>query len=74
MNALSASAAGIASAVARFDASAQRTARWGTPAGADVDLAQEAVAMIDAKIALKANVEVMKTTDEMLGALLDITA
>ena len=67
---------GLAStrSVATLNESAQRTARWSTPAGDDVDLAQEAVAMINAKTALKANVEVMKTTDEMLGVLLDITA
>lgn len=74
MQAIAASAAGIANAINRFDASAQRTARWGSPAGGDVDLAQEAVEMIGAKAALKANVQVMRTADEMTGVLLDILA
>ena len=42
--------------------------------GADVDLAQEAVEMVNAKAAMKANVQVMKTADELTGVLLDILA
>lgn len=74
MQAFAIAATGISAAVARFDASAQRTVRWGTPAGAQVDLAQEAVEQIGAKAAFSASIKVMKTADEMTGTLLDILA
>lgn len=62
-------AAGIASASARFEASARRTA-----ADPLADLAGETVERIGAEIAFKANVSVLKTADEMAGTLLDILA
>jgi hypothetical protein len=62
-------AAGIADASARFAASAERTAR--DPLA---DLAGETVERVGAEIALKANVSVMKTADQMYGSLLDILA
>ena len=69
MQAIAIAASGIASAIARFDASAQTTAR--DPLA---NLAEETVERIQAETALKANVSVMKTAEEMTGALLDILA
>jgi len=69
MQAFAIAASGIADATARFAASAERTAR----APLD-DLAGESVERIEAEIALKANVAVLKTADEMYGGLLDILA
>lgn len=69
MQAIAIAASGIASAIARFDASAQATAR--DPLA---NLAEETVERIQAETALKANVSVMKTAEEMTGALLDIMA
>jgi len=69
MQAIAIAASGIASATARFDASAQRTAR--DPLA---NLAEETVERIQAETALKANVSVIKTADDMTGALLNILA
>lgn len=63
---------GLQAATSRFDASAQRTARW-TPQS-DVDLATETVEQIGAKHAFSANLSVIKTADEMTGTLLDMIA
>lgn len=67
MQAIAIAAAGIADATARFDASARRTAS--DPLG---DLAGETVERLTAEVALKANVAVLKSADEMYGSLLDI--
>ena len=69
MQAHAIAAAGIAAASARFEASARRTA-----ADPLVDLAGEAVERIGAEIAVKANISVLKTADEMTGTLLDMLA
>ena len=69
MQATAIAAAGIAGATARFEASARRTA-----ADPLADLAGETVERIGAELALKANVAVLRTVDEMTGALLDILA
>jgi flagellar hook protein FlgE len=69
MQAFAIAAAGVAHATERFAASAARTAR--DPLA---DLAGEAVERIGAETALKANVAVLKTADEMAGTLLDILA
>ena len=62
-------ASGIASATARFEQSAARTAT------APLDnLAEETVERALAKTALSANVAVLKTADDMVGSLLDILA
>jgi flagellar hook protein FlgE len=62
-------AGGMASASARFEQSAARTA------AAPLDnLETEMVERIQAKTALSANVAVLKTADQMTGALLDILA
>jgi flagellar basal body rod protein FlgC len=69
MQAHAIAAAGIADATARFDASARRTA-----ADPLADLAGETVERMTAEIALKANVAVLRTADDMAGTLLDILA
>jgi flagellar hook protein FlgE len=40
----------------------------------NVDLAKEAVEQIEAKVAFKANAEVIRTADKMTGVLLDMLA
>ena len=69
MQAFAIAASGIADAGARFAASAGRTAR--DPLA---DLAGETVERLEAEVAFKANVSVMKTADAMYGSLLDILA
>jgi hypothetical protein len=69
MQAFTIATAGIADAAARFEASAVRTARDPLE-----NLAGESVERLTAGVALKANVSVLKTADEMYGSLLDILA
>jgi flagellar basal body rod protein FlgC len=69
MQASAIAAAGISTALARFDASASRTA-----ANPLDDLAGETVQRLEAKIAVAANVAVLRTADDMTGTLLDIFA
>lgn len=69
MQAHAIAAAGIADAAARFDASARRTA-----ADPLADLAGETVERMTAEIAVKANVAVLRTADDMTATLLDILA
>jgi len=69
MQAFAIAASGIAAASARFEASAFRTAR--DPLA---DLAGETVERMTAEAALKANVAVLTTADDMYGNLLDILA
>ena len=69
MQAFAIAAAGIAGATALFEASAVRTAR--DPLD---NLARETVERLTAEVALKANVAVLKTADQMYGSLLDILA
>lgn len=60
---------GIAAATARFEQSARRTAQ------APLDnLETEMVERIEAKAEFSANIAVLKTADDMTGALLDILA
>ncbi len=67
MIAASIAAGGVASAMARFEQSAARTAR------APLDnLAAEMVERIEARTAVSANVAVLRTADDMTGALLDM--
>ena len=63
---------GMVAAAQRFSQSAAQVARAG--GGEPVDLAQAVVEMANAQNALKANVEVMRTADEMLGVILNISA
>lgn len=69
MKAHAIAAAGIASATARFEASARRTA-----ADPLANLPEETLERIGAEIALKANASVLKTADDMAGTLLDMLA
>jgi flagellar basal body rod protein FlgC len=69
MQAFAIAASGIAAATDRFAASAARTAR--DPLA---DLPGEIVERVTSEAAFKANVAVMKTADDMYGALLDILA
>ncbi len=69
MQAFAIAASGIAGATERFAASAARTA-----ADPFADLAGETVERMTAETALKANVAVLKTADDMYGSLLDILA
>lgn len=69
MQAHAIAAAGIASASARFEASARRTA-----ADPLADLAGETVERLGAELALEANAAVLRSADEMTGTLLDMLA
>ena len=69
MIASSIAAGGMASAVARFEQSAVRTA------AAPLDnLEAEMVERIESKAAFSANIAVLRTADDMAGTLLDILA
>ncbi|GAA0644167.1 flagellar hook protein FlgE [Brevundimonas lenta] len=69
MQAFAIAAAGVSAATDRFAASAARTAR--DPLA---DLAGETVERMSAETAVKANVAVLKSADEMYGSMLDILA
>lgn len=69
MQALPIAAAGLLDAAGRFDSSARRTA------AAPLDnLVQESVNRLQAQTDFKANAAVVRTADEMTGALLDMFA
>jgi flagellar basal body rod protein FlgC len=72
MTAIATAASGLQAAVSRLNASADRTARMGL--SQDVDPVYESVERIEAGAAFKANVAVIRTADQMTGALLDILA
>ncbi len=75
MQVLNTAAAGMFAAADRLNASAQRTVAWGveqTQAEQKIDLAHEAVEQVSAKTDFKANAAVIRTADEMTGALLDM--
>ena len=67
-------AAGMMSAIQRLDGAAVRISQAGRPEGSDTDLAAEMVSLVEAKNDFKANVAVMRTADEMTGALLNMIA
>jgi hypothetical protein len=69
MMASSIAAGGIAAATVRFEQSAIRTANAPLE-----NLEGEMIERIEAKAALSANVAVLRTADDMAGALLDILA
>ena len=64
---------GMQRAADRFEASANRVARFGTGLE-DVDLATEMVDVMMAKNDFKANATIVRVADEMTGSLLDILA
>ena len=76
MQALAIAAAGMTAAANRLSASAERTAAWDAQAPAngkpEVDLVKEAVDQVSARTAFKANAAVIRTADQMTGALLDL--
>lgn len=75
MQVLDTAAAGMFSAADRLNASARRTAAWGaeqSQAEQKIDLAHEAVEQVSAKTDFSANAAVIRTADEMTGALLDM--
>jgi flagellar hook protein FlgE len=80
MQAISTAAAGMMAAADRLSASAQRVAASDAQveadsvkaSGADVDYVKERTEQIGAKSEFKANAAVIRTADEMTGALLDL--
>lgn len=73
MNPIATAQYGLFAAGQRLAASADRVARMGDP-NADVDLATEVVAQLSAKHEFKANLAVIRTSNEMTDALLNIIA
>jgi flagellar hook protein FlgE len=72
---LNTAAAGMFAAADRLNASARRTVAWGveqSQAEQKIDLAHEAVEQISAKTEFSANAAVIRTADEMTGALLNL--
>jgi hypothetical protein len=61
---------GVQRPLSRFDKSAQNTVRDASGDGGD--LAGDAVDQISSKLAVEANLKVMKTADDMMGRLLDL--
>ncbi|CAN7245179.1 flagellar hook protein FlgE [Phenylobacterium sp. LjRoot219] len=72
MDPLSTAHYGMMSAQGRVAKSAERVAGW--PADADVDLAAETVALIQARTEFAANARVAAFADETWRALLDVQA
>ena len=69
----SASIQGIQNAVSLLNATAVKVANQTTSQGADeVSLSEDAVALLQAKSAVAANVNVLRASDEMQKALLNI--
>lgn len=73
MDPIATAAYGMFAASKKFEASAFRVAQMGDPAS-QVDLVTETVQQISAKNEFSANIQVIKTADDMLGDLLDIIA
>ena len=69
MDSLGIASAGIQTALARFEASAQRTA-----AAPLANLAEETVERLQAQRAVEANVSVVRAAEDMTGMLLDMMA
>ncbi len=73
MQVMAIASAGLQTSMQRFEQSAQRTAAAASPF-ADVDMAEEAVEQISARAAFSANVQVIRTANQMMGQLLDLLA
>jgi len=71
MRVMAIASAGLQTSMQRFEQSAQRTAMVASPY-ADVDMAQEAVEQISARTSFSANVQVIRTANQMMGELLDL--
>lgn len=66
-------ATGMQRAADRFEAGANRVARFGTGLG-DVDLATEMVNVMMAETDFKASAKIVRIASDMTGSLLDILA
>jgi flagellar hook protein FlgE len=66
-------AGGMHRAAERFEASANRVARFGTGL-ADVDLATEMVAVMMAETDFKASAKIVRVADQMARSTIDILA
>ncbi len=64
MNPITTAQYGMLAATRRFEASAQRTAQAGSP-NTSLDMVSETVEQIQAKTAYTANMNVIRTTDQM---------
>ncbi len=73
MDAISSATSGLLAASQRFDAATLNTVRDANT-GDMGNLAADAVDQMQSRAAFSASVSVMKTTDKMMGQLLDITA
>ena len=73
MNPIATAQYGLFAAGQRLASSAERVSRMGDPS-ADIDLAKEVVEQVSAKQDFRANLAVIRTSNEMTDALLDILA
>ncbi len=71
MSAIQTAISGTLAASGRFDKAAARTA---ADAGSGRDLLSDLVEQMEARLALKANISVVRTADAMTGRMLDIKA
>ena len=71
MSAINTAIQGALVANTRFEQSAQKTARDAIQGG---DVVSDFVGQIEARLALQANISVVKTVDDMTGKTLDIKA
>ncbi|HTO28333.1 MAG TPA: flagellar basal body rod C-terminal domain-containing protein [Devosia sp.] len=74
ISAINIGASAMHRAADRFEASANRVARFGTGLGGEVDLATEMVDVMMAETDFKAATKIVRVADEMAGSLLDILA
>jgi hypothetical protein len=74
ISAINIAAGGMQRAADRFEASANRVARFGTGLGGEVDLATEMVDVMMAETDFKASAKLVRVADDMTGSLLDILA
>jgi len=70
-NVMSVAAAGVQSGMARFDQSATDVVNAATP-GSKADLPTAVVRETTNRVAAKADLQVFKMADEMMGSLLDV--
>ena len=73
MNPIATAQYGLFAAGQRLASSAERVSRMGDPS-ADIDLANEIVEQVSAKQDFRANLAVIRASNEMTDALLDILA
>ena len=74
ISAINIATGGMQRAADRFEASANRVARFGTGLGGEVDLTTEMVDVMMAQTDFEAATKAVKVADNMAGALLDILA